>query len=306
MKKYFIVLLALLITSQFTQVKSTELPSIDSPIFIQHWSYAGPFETGAREGAVDPLYPSGFEQPVNGYPSGFAEYANVEWKDAEGSDDGVVSFKITNAPWQVLNESWGIVGINYVTYVKGSFYSDKKCKAKIYAKQVRSFNLNGKNIIGDYYNLSRWEPPIVIDSGLNEIVVSLNSYSDSTAFTFSILPDKDLLRVIENDITFPDAVEYTSCDSWIGIPLVNCSDEWLRNVSITIGGDEYYSEMNVNNVNMLPLCVTKVPIKLKSIKNFPPVSDSKEKNIIELPITVKVGDNIVKESSVKIPLKKHN
>ena len=159
---------------------SDELPTIEKPIIIKEWQYAGPFETGAREGYVDALYPSGYEEPPNGYFSAFAENAKVEWKNVNGSDEGKVSLRISNAPWQVLNESWGIVGINYVTFVKGNFYADKKCKARLIAKQVRSFNLNGRNILADYYNLNRWEPPVIIDSGFNQIVLILNFVHNSS------------------------------------------------------------------------------------------------------------------------------
>ena len=284
---------------------SSQLPTIKEPIFIKDWSYAGPFETGAREGTVDALYPWGYNPDGNGYTSGFAENAKVDWKNVSSTGDGKVSLKISNAPWQVLNESWGIVGVNYVTYVKGTFYSDKKYKAKILTKQVRSINLNDRNILADFYSLNRWDPPIVIDSGENRIVVTLNSYSDSIGFYFSVQPDSDDIRIIENDITFPDAIENQSCDSWIGIPLVNCTDEWLNNVSVTVGGNEYYS-MNNSQDNILPLCVKKIAIKIKSNGDFPPVSKEKEKNYVALPIKVQIGPDIIKQTTIKIPLKKHS
>lgn len=286
--------------------KSNELPTIKEPITVQEWSYTGPFETGAREGAVDALFPWGYEQPENGYPSAFSEGSTVQWKEVKGSKDGKVSLKISNAPWQVLNESWGIVGINYVTFVKSTFYSDKKYKAKISTTQVRSINLNGRNILADYYNLNRWEPPIIIDSGQNQIAVSLNSYSDSIGFYFSIQPDTDKIRIIENDITFPDAEEFSSCDSWIGIPLVNCTDEWMKDVLIVTGDNNYYAFNIAENINILPLSVTKVPLYIQSIKDFPGVSNDKDKNFVELPIKVSAGGKTVKEMVFKIPLKKHS
>lgn len=304
--KIIILLILLFTLLNIPNSKSQQLPTINNPIFIKDWSYAGPFETGAREGTVDALYPWGYNPGENIYTSGFAENAKVEWKNVSSNCDGKVSLKISNAPWQVLNESWGIVGINYVTYVKGTFNSDKKYKAKIITKQVRSINLNDRNILADFYSLNRWDPPILIDSGENRVVVTLNSYSDSIGFYFSVQPDSDNIRIIENDITFPDAIENQSCDSWIGIPLANCIDEWLNNISVTVGGNEFYQSTRLDNINILPLCVNKVALKLQSNKTYPSVTDDKEKNYIELPVRVELGSQLIRETTIKIPLKKHS
>jgi len=307
MRRYHYVIYVILLINFSGFVYTTELPTIAQPLVVKEWQCAGPFETGAREGAVDALFPWGTDEPYGGYPSAFANGGMVEWKPVKSDADGNVTAVFSNAPWTVLGESWGVVGINYSAVCKGYLDSDKKYKVKINSKGVRSVSLNGMNVMTDYYGFKRWEPPVILESGKNEIILKLNSYDDTVQFSFSFLPDSDDIRIVSNDVTYPDAVENTIVDSWIGIPIVNCTDEWLKNISVEIGGSEYYANNGIDNISIPPLGVIKVPVKLQSTKSFPMVTDKKEKNFIEL--NIKVHDDgklYTKESTIKIPLKRHN
>jgi dienelactone hydrolase len=306
MKKYLLCLIfiALLFCNY---IYSQPLPSIKKPIVIKEWQYAGPFETGAREGVVDALYSWGVEQPFDGYPSAFAEGGKVIWKKVKGDDSGNVELVISNAPWQVLGESWGIVGVNYVAFCKGYVYTDKRCRAMISSKHVMSFSINGRTTMPDYYGFNRWQPPVLLDSGQNVVLLKLTSYGDTIDFSFSILPDTNLIRIVSNDITFPDAVEKSSMDSWIGIPLINCTDLWFKEVSLKIGGDEYFKTEEVNNISIPPFGIIKIPVKLISTLNFPVVSKKKENNFVELTINANSSVNNFQSSyKLKIPLKSHS
>ena len=289
------------------KIYSQPLPSIQKPIFIEEWHYTGPFETGAREGAVDALYPWGVEQPVDGYPSAFAEGGKAEWKNIKGDDSGNVKIVISNAPWQVLGESWGIVGVNYVSFCKGYVNTDNKCRAMISSKHVMSFSINGRITMPDYYGFNRWQPPVQLDSGSNEIILKLTSYGDTIDFNFSIQPDTNLIRIVSNDITFPDAVEKSTMDSWIGAPLVNCTDIWLKDVTLKIGDDRYFKTEEVNNISIPSFGIMKIPVKLISTSSFPAVSEKKEDNFVELTINViSKESNFQNSYKLKIPLKSHS
>lgn len=277
MKKYLLYFVFCVFLFCNYNIYALPLPSIQKAIVIKEWQYAGPFETGAREGVVDALYPWGVEQPVDGYPSAFSEGGKAGWKKVKGDDSGNVKLVISNAPWQVLGESWGIVGVNYVAFCKGHFSTDKKCRAMISSKHVMSFSINGRTTMPDYYGFNRWQPPVLLDSGQNEVLLKLTSYGDTIDFSFSILPDTNLIRIVSNDITFPDAVERTSMDSWIGVPLVNCTNIWLKDVTLKIGGDKYFSQSEANNICIAPFGVIKIPVKLISTSSFPDVSGKKRK-----------------------------
>jgi dienelactone hydrolase len=303
--KYFFSFISFLIVyNNFSN--GNELPTITVPLVIKEWQYAGPFETGAREGAVDPLYPWGAVQPDFGYPSAFAEGGNVIWRTVKSDDKGNSEIVFSNAPWTVLGESWGVVGINYTAVCKGYIQADKRYKAKINSRGVRGVTLNGMNIMTDYYGLKRWEPPVILESGRNEVILKLNSYSDTVQFGFSFLPDSDNVRIVNNDVTYPDAVENTIVDSWVGVPIVNCTDEWLKDIILDIGGDEYLKLNSVENISIPPLGVIKIPVKLQSVKPFPSVTNDRGKNYIQLNIKVTENEkHYVKEGSIKIPLRKH-
>jgi dienelactone hydrolase len=307
MKKISAISAVILLHIFCNNILSSDLPTITKPIIVHEWQYSGPFETGAREGAVDPIFPWGTEQPDYGYPSAFANGGAVEWKTVSSSDDGSVKIVFSNAPWQVLNESWGIVGINYTAVCKGYIDADKNYKIKISTIGVRGVVLNGMNIMPDYYGLKRWEPPALLKSGRNEVILRLNSYSDTVQFGFSFLPDSDDVRVISNDVTVPDAVENTICDSWIGIPVVNCTDDWLNKITVEIDGNEYYSGSSVENISIPPFGIIKVPLRLQSAKTFPRVLNDKEKNFISLSISVKDIEKMYSnQASINIPLKRHD
>lgn len=98
MKKYLLYLIFTTFLFSNYNIYTQQLPTIQKPIVIKDWQYAGPFETGAREGAVDALYPWGVEQPVEGYPSVFAEGGRVVWKKVKGDDSGNVKLVVSNAP----------------------------------------------------------------------------------------------------------------------------------------------------------------------------------------------------------------
>ena len=282
------------------------LPSIPGTIVIRDWEFAGPFETGAREPAVDPLFPWGPQPPEEGYSSAFAEGGLVRWTAVRGDEQGKTEIRLSRVPWKVLTDSWGIVGTNHVTVCRARLSMEKACRAKISSKGVTRVAVNGRWVMADSYGFNRWEPTIELQSGANEVLLLLIKHGETFDFTFRMLPETDRLRIITADITCPDALEGGRMDGWIAVPLANCTAEWLRGVVIEIGGP-FFAKTRTAPLSVAPHAVKKIPLQIRSRKVFPKVGKSGAAPALDLDIRVFAdATGADSRARIRVPLRRRS
>jgi pimeloyl-ACP methyl ester carboxylesterase len=108
--------------------------------------------------------------------------------------------------------------------------------------------------------------------------VGISDYEGSASFSFRIIPPPDTpAGIIEKDVLLPDIREYQPLDAWIGVPIVNYTDEWLV-VDQLIG---LFPEGLISNVSQVPeippFSMVKVPLHALTVDDvFGMRADAKE------------------------------
>ncbi|MBN2621500.1 prolyl oligopeptidase family serine peptidase [candidate division WOR-3 bacterium] len=254
-----------------------DLSVLDDTIQIQHWYYCGPFSLGAREGVIgmspdieiDPHYtPDTTEEYVSMLTPG----GTVRWQSII-PDHGKIEIVYEMIPWDTLQDYYGVAGISCGTYAYSDFYCAKRVRALVSAQGVSSFKLNGCNHPADPYKDGFFFVPVILDSGLNRVLLKLSGYT-SHHFSFMIIPGKAPLYVV-NDITKPDIIRKETSLLWLGIPLLNATDTWIRDIRIQIGST-FFNE-TIHHVPLIaPFCAMKVPVALNAHNTAEIADDSVE------------------------------
>jgi dienelactone hydrolase len=253
-------------------------PSVlEDTIRIQEWHYCGPFSLGAREGVmgigpdieIDPYYtPDTTEE----YISILVPTGTVRWQSIISRRDEIeIGYDVL--PWDTLQDYYGIAGMLCGTYAYGEFSCFKRSRALVSAQGVSSFKLNGWSYPADPYKDGFLLVPVVLDSGLNRILLKLSGYT-SHRFSFVILPGSTPLCIVD-DITKPDIMRGDTSVLWFGLPLVNTTDTWIRDIQIQVIGSFFKGTLH-HVPSIAPLSAMKIPLALTACHDTEIVDDSIE------------------------------
>ncbi|MDI6840060.1 MAG: prolyl oligopeptidase family serine peptidase [bacterium] len=279
---------------------SAFLSSIEDTIYPHKWLYAGPFSIGAREGIIGVLGSIEGFVPEEGVelPSILVQGGKVFWKSTEADSLGRVILEYKDVWWDTLQDIYGIAGVLSASYAWSKFQNNGDKRALAIVNGVGSFRLNGKVYPGNPYGDKYMVTPVLLKDRDNEIFVTVSGFGDEQ-FSFKFIPVASPLVII-HDATLPDIIEGELLSSWVGVSLLNTTENRLNNVEVRIGGSEYFklNKKEINNIQ--PLCIKKVPLKVELICA---ISELKE---VWLPIKVIWEGEKICEDSLKLRVRSNN
>jgi pimeloyl-ACP methyl ester carboxylesterase len=153
--------------------------------------------------------------------------------------------------------------------------------------------INGMPHEGDHYDFGWNLIPLKLKKGLNKFVLKVGRFPRIRA---RLIEPKSEIQFTTRDLTIPDILVEENKDYFGGIRVVNASERWVKNYSIT-------SEINGNDLtyevpNIPPMSVRKVPFKIA-----PVLDDSK---IGEVSLNVSLASKngqIVNTKTIEVQIK---
>jgi len=267
------------------------LPCLEDTIIINKWLYLGPFSIGMREGivGVDEKIESIDFQPDTAvsYPSILVQGSKVRWFKVQ-SEEGYVKIKYQNVLWDTIQDYYGAAGILSMTYFYGQFEIKGERRGLIHAQGVSTFHLNGKTFPGDVYRDGYAMVPVILKDGKNSILVKTTGNSEQE-FGLKVLPATEPIMIIKKDITCPDFIKDERINSYIGIPIMNTTENRLLNGIITISG-KGLKKVESSMLGIMPFSVLKIPLRLESQETI------KEDDSLLINIIISFGEFIVSDS----------
>lgn len=248
-----------ILTINFHSLKSSPIPSIKDTIHPEIWLTAGPFASGARESATDPLYEhGGFGEitPEKGMEHHSVLYNNgkVLWQKDTVDDEGILRIKYKDAEpeWSDWKDYKGRTFTRSSNYARTEFEAEEKSHALVIARGVGSFRLNGKTFSGDYYNDKYLNIPVILEKGTNNVLMGLGGSPSSSTY-FALVPVEKDIKAITEDVTAPDLIrekKHKTMD--LGLPLVNHMGKWKNNVKAEIFYLDPEGERNLLSKKEIP------------------------------------------------------
>ncbi|MFO8053942.1 MAG: prolyl oligopeptidase family serine peptidase [Bacteroidales bacterium] len=217
------------------------MPTIQDTIHPELYLTAGPFSSGARESATDPLYEhGGFSgiMPEEGmeHHSILNQGGKVSWRRDTVDDKGILRVKQdTSEPdWDFWKDYKGRTFTRCRNYAWTTFEVKQPTRALVIARGTGSFRLNGERFSGDFYNNKYLKVPVNLKKGTNEVLLGLSGSPSSAAY-FALIPVEYDIQAITADITAPDIQRGRSYDTlYLGLPFVNNTNKWNHNINTEI------------------------------------------------------------------------
>jgi pimeloyl-ACP methyl ester carboxylesterase len=262
------------------------LPTLGDTISPAPWLYAGPFSVGAREGIIGVIPNPESYQPKEGdtlfsiLPQGGA----VDWKKTAPDSSGWVNLQYENVWWDTLMDIYGVAGIVDAGYAYAEFENAGRERALVIAERIGTFYLNGKSYYGDPYGYDVVRTPVVLEEGINRVMVQVSGYGDHR-FLFKLIPADKPVSLISKEATLPDIIAGEKQKTWVGITVLNTTNQRLRDVRLTVGDGKSFKENQVTIPSLFPLCVKKIPI---SIEPNEPLSGM---DTVSIPVKVSYKNN---------------
>jgi dienelactone hydrolase len=266
------------------------LPTIADTICPSDWLYVGPFSVGAREGIVSVIKDMESLRPQEGqkYPSILPQGGWVEWKKVSLDSLGWVNLTYENVWWDTLMDIYGVAGILDAGFAYAEFVNHGKKRALAIAEKVGTFYLNGKRYRGDPYGDDVIRTPVILEDGVNRVLVSLGGYGDHR-FLFRFIPAPAPVMIITKDATLPDIIENEKDWPWAGITVLNTTERRLRDVKLSTGDGEFFSKNEITISDLMPFCIKKVPIEIEVSKPIVGL------DTISVPVKVSYQDHVFED-----------
>lgn len=271
-------------------------------ILIKKWKVIGPFMTGPRElnldfltayGGEDKIVPSEDQIFYSLQPNGGV----LKWFEVE-SDSSNVRVNYPNVNWEALEWFYGSSrrseGFMNNGYAYGEIECQKKIRALIFVRSVVTLWVNGVQKEGEFYTFGYNGIPVVLDKGKNTILLKFRSSADGS-FGCRIQPVNEKIHMLD-DFTTPDIIREQKLDSYIGVPLVNTTDEWQKDLTIVAEADDFFQKSEARIPPLAPLSVMKVPLSLIQKNGFPKTAEQHE-------LKIKVFDGPHKITSKPVTLR---
>lgn len=214
--------------------------SIPDTIKIGQWLVCGPFSVGTREGITEAIEDPSHLEPAAGesLPSGLVQGGFARWQEVRADADGWFTTSYQNVLWDTIQDYYGISGLAAVGYAYAQFHHPQRARALAVATRIGSFFLNGRVYIGDIYGNGWFRTPVILDSGVNRLILRLSGYGDQRV-RFLLLPAPDPLLVVSEDITAPDLIADSAATGWLGIPILNTTPEVISDVTVKLVLDTF-------------------------------------------------------------------
>ena len=259
-------------------VGSATTPSIADTVRIAEWRYLGPFSVGPREGITgiadlpEELTAPDEAAPAAGasgacplrYPSILAQGGFVCWQTGAPDSTGWVNLKFDNVLWDSLAAIYGAAGVVNVTYAMAELDVPSRQRALVTAERVGVFYLNGDPFPGDPYGHDFVRIPVVLEEGRNRILVKLSGYGEP-GFKLELVPAPAPI-VLADDYTTPDLVRGEKGRFWIGVPVLNTTDDRIAGAVLTVGDGRSVVAAEFPIDNLTAQCARKLPVEIDVIE----------------------------------------
>ncbi len=233
-------LLSAILPVHFLNATNGALPSITDTIFITNWLICGPFSIGTREGITE-----AFEDLTTITPqehdsllSGLVQGGFLQWRSVTTDSLGWLNTDYPDVRWDSIQDYYGVSGLASVGYAYAEFYCHQKSRALAVATKLGSFILNGRSYLGDVYGNNWFKSPVVLDSGINRVILRISGYGDQRV-RLLFIPVASPVIVFTQDITAPDLIADSVTDAWLGIPLMNTTDKPINQIKIKLSLDTF-------------------------------------------------------------------
>ncbi len=218
-----------------TLPSASALPGLADTIRIREWLVCGPFPVGTREGitgvVADPL--TFRPQEGDTYRSAMVQGGITTCRRVAVDTTGRLNTDYQNVRWDMLQDYYGNVGVACAGFAYAEFDCPLACRALALAPRLGGFVLNGKGYTGDVYGNGWFQVPVQLDSGRNHVLLRLSGYGDQQVH-FLLAPPSGRFQVVAKDITAPDIVADSGLASWLGVPVLNESQDPLDTVALTV------------------------------------------------------------------------
>jgi predicted esterase len=240
----------------------SNVPSITDTIIVKTWQYCGPFSIGAREGimGVDEqieLNPEFLPDTTRRYPSILTPAGYVGWTEL-AVDGRTVQLQYPDVLWDTLLDYYGVTGILSGAYVYGEFECEGVRRGGICAQGISSFKLNGEPFLGDVYKDGYIAVPVMLDSGMNRVLIKVSGFTTHT-FDFAAIPVDLPIKIISRDITMPDLSEQDQDSLHLGIPVMNTTDQRVDDCELQVKG-QYINTVTRRIDRLMPFSALKIPV----------------------------------------------
>jgi len=236
------------------------LPSLKDTIIPDTWYYLGPFPVAPREGitGITEEEIKYFCDTTKIYRSIFPDSGIIRWQKVEKDSLNWVKVDYEDILWDTLIDFYGFALIQSLTYFYTEVFIPEECRALVMAERA-SFFLNGISYPGDPYGHNFVRIPVVLKKGKNSILLKVSGFPPHR-FQFALLPAKEPVLIIKDDITAPTLVPGEN-RVLIGFPILNTEERslWVR---LRVAGKGV--EEKEISLFLYPQMVKKVPIEFKA------------------------------------------
>ncbi|MEO0095237.1 MAG: prolyl oligopeptidase family serine peptidase [candidate division WOR-3 bacterium] len=232
-------------------------------ITIEDWWVLGPLSIGAREGITGldiDFFDEEFQpDATKSYISFLVPSGIIKWRKIHTNNEDI-KIEYDDLLWDTIQDYYGVAGLACASIIYGEVESPDRISALISARGLGSFILNGKTYPGDVYRDGYVQMPVVLDKGKNKIILKPSGYGGHS-FSFKIITNPPSLMIIK-DITLPDFIGGADYSGYIGVPIMNTTEETINNLKVAISGEDI-NKTEKEIVRIMPLSVVKIPVVLE-------------------------------------------
>lgn len=264
MRKIRITYLGLVVLTFFS-IRAEELPSIKDTIVIREWLLCGPFSVGIREGITEVIAHAATIAPKEGdtLRSSLIQGGIAIWHKVKADSSGWLETDYQGVRWDSILDYYGISGIMATGFAYAELNLPRRSRALAVATKLGGFILNGKGYLGDIYGNNWFKVPVILDSGINRLVLCPSGYGDRRV-QFLLIPisDSDPITLITEDVTIFDLIADSSFIGWCGLPLLNTTTKSVDRLHISLKIDTLLTaDTFIDNIPALG--IKKPPLQLK-------------------------------------------
>ncbi len=261
-----------------------------------YWAL-GPLPMGSREGWLDPTGQRAqwrLELPdtTTRFPSPIANGGFAIWRHVEPDSTLQVTVSYEDLmDTLVLSEQYGFAGLAFHAVLWTTLEVPKAGVYRMLARRTGTVWINGRPYASNPYGYRYFWVPVVMDSGRNIIEFTVGGYV-GRRFSLEFVPVQRPVAILK-DWTTPDVVD--TGVYWLGIPVVNQTTRWLRNLYLKVLPTETVGTQIVSVPALEPLGIYKVPVAVPILKTPAPP------DTVWVKIEVLQGD--IPVDTVAIPLR---
>ncbi len=275
---------------------------------VTSWRILGPFFDGIRELDIDHLTAFGGEEGIIPHDSQVFHSIQpdgglLKWQDltVQGS---IVKVNYSNVNWDLMEKLYGSARNSDEFMNIGYAYAEVtvpfETRVLLYLQNIKTVWVNGLRQEGEYYTYSYDGVPAILKKGKNTILLKFRGM-ENPWFGCRVQSVAGEMSILE-DFTIPDLVKGSLLkESWIGVPLVNNTNRWLRGLMCVIQADGVLGRSEVQVPPIAPLSIMKIPVPLRQTGAGDPGAREHR-----LSLSINDGGRVIATATIPLRYKKMN